>query len=161
MDDVFSLLRGNFGNEGEATVPIHPALVHLPLVLFPLSAILRAIGWYTSYNVPGTYQWSHYLNIAGLLSSIPTALTGFAEYKAIPENSPAQATVQSHMLMNTVVVCIALYNWWSIKNSYDYVPSQTNVLLGLVGIAIIFFSGHLGGKLVYEYNLGVGRKVSK
>ena len=153
---IQSVLEGDVA--GNST-PLHPALVHFPLVLYPLSAIMRALGYFELVSIPGTFQWAHYMNIAAILWTIPTAITGLAEYRNIPSTAAdAHSTVTKHILLNTLVTAIGVYNWYSIRNQPGYQPSKLNVILGLVGVALIIGSGHLGGKLVYKHGLGVQRQ---
>lgn len=152
-DAILSVLRGQVGNNSN---PIHPALVHVPLVLFPVAAILRALSFYNIIDVVG-FAFAHYFNLVALLWAIPTALTGFAEYNVIRDEE-TRKKAQQHMLLNMIVVGIGLYNWWSVKDNNYFIPLQTNVILGLISIVILFISGHLGGELVFKYGMGVKRQ---
>lgn len=140
-------------------VPTHPALVHVPVVLYPVSAILRALAFYTTVRAPGMFQWAHYFNAAALIATIPTALTGYAQYKKTdPRNTEARKLVMYHIALNTIVSLIGLYNFISIRKSGTYVPTKLNVILGLVGVALLGYSGHIGGRLVFEHGIGQCRR---
>ena len=148
-----------------SSYPVHPAVVHFPVVLWPLSALMRFAGTQPKLraNVPGLgsdasiFALAHHLNTAALLFSIPAVITGVRAYQTInPNDEAAHCTVRRHMILNSIVLLIGLYNFWSVRNAPGYRPSTKNVLLGLVAIALLFVSGHYGSKLAYTH--GVGQK---
>jgi uncharacterized membrane protein len=71
--------------------PIHPATVHFPIAFFTLANVLNLI-YGVSLFAPALLPFSndkantgaitilgYFLNVAGILSSVPAVLTGFAE----------------------------------------------------------------------------------
>jgi uncharacterized membrane protein len=160
------LLKGDVANNN---CPVHPALVNLPLALYPLSALIRWVATQPrlsdhlrGLDVTSLNSVAHYLNIAALIVTVPTALTGLIEYRTIEKgNAEALSTVHKHILLNTVVTLIGVYNWWTLRTISDFAPTMTNVFLGLVGTILLWYSGHLGGKLVYKHGIGVRRQGDK
>ena len=176
LDDWDNLETRNEGDESLTNIilkgdiagnsnPIHPALVHLPLTLFPLAAFLRYAG--TTDIIPQFlnsspdffFKGAHYINALGLIASVPVAITGLVEYFNMKtQNIGAKRTVQKHMIVNTIVLLLSLYNFMSLRNSYDFTPSLNNLIVGLFVTMLITYSGHQGGKLVYRYGVGVQRQ---
>lgn len=154
------------GNVPSKSCPVHPTLVHLPLALFPLSALTRLIGtqpnvmsMFSGLDSTSFFAGAHYLNLAALLVTIPTSVTGYLEYSKIPASQEAaRATVHRHMALNTVVTLIALGNWYSLRNRADFEPDAIHVIVGIIGVLLLWYSSHLGRTLVYKHGVGVAKQ---
>ncbi|KAI8823456.1 uncharacterized protein EV422DRAFT_521104 [Fimicolochytrium jonesii] len=163
---TWSLLLGNVA--GNAS-PIHAALVHVPATLYPFAFAADIIGLamekfpmtalrqYATSR--GLYAFSYYATAAALVATIPTAITGLAEYFAIDgvRNPAAQKTARWHSGLNVVASGIALFNFLAKRKAVDFQPYRFNVLLSGVGLAGIIASLYLGGHLVYKHGVGVRR----
>lgn len=63
-----------------------------------------------------------------------------------------------HAAINDITVLGAAYNWWTRRNVPGFVPSETNLLIStLLSVPSTLFAAYLGGHLVYQYGMGVGR----
>jgi uncharacterized membrane protein len=159
MKTVGDILTGDFlGNAS----PIHPALVHVPLVLIPTAAVLRA-GAHFRYLPATSGAWplqaAHALTLVALLSMVPTALTGYFESRRIPERKrTAKKKVLQHAALNSAVGLITLYIFMKVRGRAGRGVTPVEVGLGLLSVALLFVSGHLGGELVYQHGLGVRRQ---
>lgn len=159
MNGVVRLLTGDFRSNG---CPAHPAFVHLPIVLIPLAAGIKAAAALGALpSTPGSWPWSaaHFVSLLALLSLVPTALTGAAEYIRL-NKSDAHITrkVQLHSGLNTVVAVITLYLYMKCSSRPGNIPTQGEVLLGVFSVGLLLVSGHLGGELVFEHGVGVQRQ---
>ena len=135
--------------------PLHPALVHVPLVMYPLSYILLTLGFYNWSTIPSIFNWAYLFNTVALVATVPAALTGYAQYQTINKSrSDVVGVARKHMLLNTAVSAIAAYIWWSLKDSPNHVPKQIHVQLGWLAIVLLGISGHLGGKMAYQHGIG-------
>ena len=145
--------------------PVHPALVHIPVVLYPLAALLRTLGTQTGLirGVQGIdseslFATAHYINMAAILVTIPTAITGYMDYRKIPStDTAALATVHKHIALNTVVSLIAIFNWLTLRSVPGFVPSTVHIVLGVIGVLLLGYSGHLGGELIFKHGISVQR----
>jgi len=64
----------------------------------------------------------------------------------------------AHALINDITIFAAAYNWWVRSNQTGFVPSSTNVAISAaLAVPASFFAAYLGGHLVYQYGMGVGR----
>lgn len=160
---VLDILRGDFCG---FSTPLHPALVFFPIVFIQLSAFTRFLGTsdkLISY-LPGidsqfAFTSAYYLNTLALLSLVPVIVTGTAEYLNINrKNKKAICTVNRHIILNVAISIFTLYNWLSVSSDNSFKPSQLNIGLGILSSVLLFWSGHLGGKLTYQHGVGVQRQ---
>src|SRR5438477_5532090 len=136
--------------------PIHPMLVHFPIGLFFLSLLLD-IGSLIS-STPGLVRASFYAILVGVITALLAAVPGFVDYTDIRNDHPAKRTATAHMILNLIVVALYGINLGVRSSSLaDLRISLLPLALSLVGIALLFVSGYLGGRLVYDDGIAVGR----
>src|SRR5947199_4666720 len=137
--------------------PIHPMLVHFPIGLFFLSLLLD-IASFVFPNVPNLVLASFYAISLGVITALLAAVPGFADYTDIRRDHPGKRTATAHMVLNLIVVALYAINL-AVRFSAD-VDLRVHplaFLLSLVGVALLSVSGYLGGQLVYDEGIGVGR----
>ena len=148
-----ALLQGKpFGH------PLHPALVHFPIGLFVLSLVLDIASYLniTSNDLSGA---SLYAMGIGLAMGILAALTGLVDRSDIRLDHPARKTSTIHMLLNLSALGLFGINFFLRLGQSDDLAGLplAYLLLSLVGVGIILVSGYLGGTMVYDNGIGVGR----
>jgi nitrite reductase/ring-hydroxylating ferredoxin subunit/uncharacterized membrane protein len=134
--------------------PLHPLLVHFPIALFLLSfgfdiAVLCGAG--NSF-----VHASFYLLILGLIGALLAAVPGFADYTDIRADHPARPTATVHMLFNLAAVVLFLISFFLRCGRLDRLPLLAFIGSAL-GVGLILYSGFLGGRLVYDNGIAVGR----
>ena len=137
--------------------PIHPMLVHFPIGLFFLSLLLD-IASFVFPSVPNLVLGSFYAISLGVIAALLAAVPGFADYTDIRRDHPAKRTASAHMILNLIVVGLYAINL-AVRFSAD-VDLRVHPLafsFSLVGVALLSISGYLGGRLVYDDGIGVGR----
>ncbi|KAF2449509.1 hypothetical protein P171DRAFT_379473 [Karstenula rhodostoma CBS 690.94] len=163
--------------------PKHPATVHFPLTFTFLTGVLDAV--YLASVTPATSgtvatvfktldiaipaslfpTLSYYSTILTLLTAIPAVISGAFELQPIIArdglgSKKAQAGVM-HALINDLALFGAAYNWWVRRSTTGFVPDTTNVAISAtLALPASFFAAYLGGQLVYQYGMGVGRGSS-
>lgn len=137
--------------------PLHPLLVHFPIGLFLLSFLFDLASWIVDeegWLVRGAFYTMAFGVIGGLLASIP----GFVDYSDIRGDHPAKKTATYHMLLNLLAIGMYAVN---VGLRYgDWEVSRTPVvplILSLIAVGIINFSGYLGGTMIYDDGIAVGR----
>ena len=138
--------------------PLHPAIVHFPIALFTLAALLDLAG--LVWSDPGLYLVrSAFIAIAaGVATATLASVFGFVDYTEIRSDHPAKKTATLHMVLNLVAVGI-----YAVSAGLRYGALDANrtatlpLVLGLVAFGLIGFSGYLGGHLVYNDGIGIGR----
>src|SRR6266581_1789568 len=137
--------------------PLHPMLVHFPIGLFVLSLLLdlasRAFA-----NTPSLVRDSFYAMLLGVITALIAAVPGLVDYTDIRSDHPAKRTATAHMILNLIVVALYGINL-GIRSSMLADPKIPLLpfILSLVGVALLSASGYLGGRLVYDEGIRVGR----
>lgn len=137
---------------------LHPALVHLPIALFPLSVLLDVAAWVAPR---GNVLWVHgafIAIVAGLISGLVAGVVGMVDYTDIRNDHPAKKTATLHMVLN--LVALGLFAVSAGLRYADWEAPKTPTwafLVSLAGLAVLSYSGYLGGHLVYSDGIGVGR----
>jgi nitrite reductase/ring-hydroxylating ferredoxin subunit/uncharacterized membrane protein len=138
--------------------PLHPAVVHLPIALFPFSLLLdlgsRVCPANELYFVRGAYL----ALLAGLGTALVAAVLGWADYTDIRADHPARKTATLHLVLNLVAVALfAASGWWRHDELDSMATGWGPIALSLAGVLVLGYSGYLGGHLVYADGIGVGR----
>jgi len=137
--------------------PLHPMLVHFPIGLFLLSLLLD-LASLAFPPVPDLVRDSFYAMLLGVITALIAAVPGFVDYTDIRSDHPAKRTATSHLTLNLIVVALYGINL-GMRSSLLVDPKIQTVplILSLVGVALLSVSGYLGGRLVYDEGIGVGR----
>jgi uncharacterized membrane protein/nitrite reductase/ring-hydroxylating ferredoxin subunit len=137
--------------------PIHPMLVHFPIGFLVLSFLLDLVSLGFP-EVPNLTRCSFYAMLLGVVTALLAAVPGFVDYSDIRRDHPGKATATRHMALNLIVVAIYGINLW-VRSSALGVPkiSLLPLLLSVIGIGLLSISGYLGGRLIYDEGIAVGR----
>ncbi|GAC1366264.1 MAG: hypothetical protein NVS4B8_19870 [Herpetosiphon sp.] len=137
--------------------PVHVVLVHFPLTLTPVGFLFDLMSTrkrqYRDLQVAG-----YYANLWAIIISLPTYVTGIAEWADIPRDHPAWLTATIHAALNDLVIGMAIYNWWTRRKRRNYGLERSNLIVGALATAVLGISGWLGGLLSYDHGLGVQRQ---
>jgi uncharacterized membrane protein/nitrite reductase/ring-hydroxylating ferredoxin subunit len=137
--------------------PLHPALVHFPIGLFLLSLVLD-IASYLGSTSNDLVQASFYAIAIGLVMGILAVIAGLADRSDIRLDHPARKTVNLHMALNlSALVLFAINLFLRLRQMDSAAVPPGYLLLSLIGVGLILFSGYLGGTMVYDDGVGVGR----
>jgi uncharacterized membrane protein len=141
--------------------PLHPPLTDATIGAYTLAtvmAVLSRLG--VSEHNTATAWWLAL--VTGLVITVPTAITGFAEWLEIEGGTPLWRTVTFHlsaMLAATVVFAIA-----AGAGHADYVDGTVGggaLVLTLIGFALLTLGGWLGGAIVFTHGMRVLKLVDE
>jgi uncharacterized membrane protein/nitrite reductase/ring-hydroxylating ferredoxin subunit len=137
--------------------PVHPMLVHFPIGSFVLSFILDLTS-VVCPEVPALVRGSYYAIVLGIITALLAAVPGFVDYTDIRRDHPGKRTATAHMILNLIVVAIYAINLW-IRAPALGEPKigEWPFVLSIIGIVVLSASGYLGGRLVYDEGIAVGR----
>jgi uncharacterized membrane protein len=130
--------------------PIHPMLVTIPIGLWIFSLIADFIGMQSGAN-PVWTTLAFYCMGGGIVGALLAAVPGLIDLVSLPAGPRSVAL--THMAINLTVVALYVVNFWMRMGAPDK-PGNL-VWLSLVSVLLLAVSGWLGGKMVFEYGIGV------
>ena len=139
--------------------PLHPILNHFPVALFVISLLFDA-ATLLGYGGNTFLLAAFYTMILGVVMGVLAAVTGLADYVDIRADHPGKRNATLHMGLNLAMLVLYAVNL-NLRNG-DLGAGSTPLLpflLSLVGVGIIGVSGYLGGRLVYDDGVGIGRHL--
>lgn len=138
-------------------LPLHPLLVHAPIGLW-LAALVSDL----LYMLIGSSHFatvSYYCILFGMIGAILAAPTGWIDFVRIPlKRTEPRRLASLHMSLNFFAIILYTINFFSrhgLENGVPTVITQGEVLLSVVALAVLSYSGYLGGLMVYEHGVGV------
>lgn len=147
-----NLLQGKF-----LQYPLHTLLVHFPIGLFGLSFFLDSIAWFVQ-PANALLRGAFYTLAAGIGMALLAGIPGLADWATIRIDHPAKKTATLHLLLNLAAVGFYLLNFFlRLGTLTATTPPLFPFILSVIGISLLSVSGYLGGRLVYENGMGVGR----
>lgn len=135
----------------------HPALVHFPITLYPLSLVFLIVFLVNQNNF--FLHASFWSLMLGVLTNIPTALTGWHDMNRTEiRSSQASRLMQMHMINGIIITAIGIlaaviFLWQPPMYDIGLVPLYT--LFVIVLSILVFVQGALGGIMVYRHRMGV------
>jgi uncharacterized membrane protein len=135
--------------------PLHPPLTDATIGIYTfatMAAVLSKLGISESEAAAG---WALAL-VIGLVITVPTALTGFADWLTISRRTPLWRTATAHlfaMVSATVLFLISAAIGYS--DGIDGAVETGPFVLTLAGFLLLTAGGWLGGSVVYTYGMRV------
>ena len=132
--------------------PIHPMLIPFPVAFFVATFVCDLVFWRG-----GNPSWADaavWLLGFGLIVAALAALAGLVDLLGEARIRDLN-TAWLHAGANVLAVSIELYNWYSryIHGSSAVLP--TGLVLSLIAVLILLFSGWKGWEMVYRHRVGV------
>jgi nitrite reductase/ring-hydroxylating ferredoxin subunit len=96
--------------------------------------------------------------LIGILTALLAAIPGFADFSSIRSDHPARKVAISHMILNLLAVVVYAIDLSLRLHLGDVTRIPiTPFALSIVGIGLLSISGYLGGVMVYDDGIAVGR----
>lgn len=136
--------------------PIHVLLIHFPTALLPMDTVLGFFGYYTQDEMFA--KAGFYCLAAGVMMGYLAMIPGLTDLlKLANAKSPAVSTAFLHALINgslILVFSVFAYKGWKAY-PLTSIPSMTMLIAKSILIIILFVGNFLGGKLIYNYRVGI------
>lgn len=137
--------------------PLHPAVVHFPIVLAVLMPMILAVALFASRRKPGRAPWGTALAFAVLLplSAWASVATGKQQEEAV-EGTVSERLVGGHeeaaegLLAGSAILAILALGGLA-PGKLGTGARYTSVAAALVVLALAFRVGKSGGDLVYTH----------
>lgn len=126
--------------------PAHPALTDIPLGCWTSAAVLDM--------VPGGERASRKLVATGLLTAVPTALTGLADWSSLHREQQRVGLVHAM----ATATAVTFYTASLIARARGRVTSGK--VLGFAGLGAVLAGGYLGGHLAFRQAAGANHAES-
>ena len=135
--------------------PIHPPLTDATIGTYTFATVAALAEVLGITQNAGAYGWWIAL-IAGLIFTVPTALTGLADWLTIEWGSELWKTATSHMIaMVSATVFFALAAIFG-HGSYSHGNVSSGAfVLTLIGFGLLTLGGWLGGSIVFVHGMRV------
>lgn len=143
------LYRGTPGH------PLHPPLTDATIGIYTFAAVAAVLSKVGIAEEEAASAWAIAL-IVGLVSTVPTALTGFADWVRIQRGTPLFKTATSHMIAMLLATAFFLISIGAgYTDGIDGAIPDGAFILTLVGYGLLTLGGWLGGAVVYTYGMRV------
>ena len=142
--------------------PLHPALVHVPMGLFPAALVFDVLSR-AGIGGNAMARTSFACVAAGLLVALISAPAGMADWLAVKPGRPAHTIGLTHMGLNVVAIVLWAVNLglrWGDVGSRPRV-AWGELALSILGTALVLVSGYLGSRMVFDQGTGVARYSKK
>jgi len=132
--------------------PIHPVLIH-----FPVAALMALVATDLAYLWTEDFFWARaglWLAGVGALGGWVSGMAGLVDLVTVPRIRRL-ITAWCHAILAVMLLSLASFNWLL---RYDAVADNImpwGLFVSLVSAGLIAATGYLGGRLVYEYAVGV------
>jgi nitrite reductase/ring-hydroxylating ferredoxin subunit/uncharacterized membrane protein len=127
--------------------PIHPLLVALPIGAWTSASLLDLVGGRRGRGAADT------LVAAGIVSALPTALTGLNDWSDLEQRQRRVGLV--HASANSAALTLYVASLLARRRG----RRLTGGVLALMGAAAMSAGGYLGGHLAYRLGAGMNRNA--
>jgi uncharacterized membrane protein len=132
--------------------PIHPMLIPFPIAFFVATFVCDLVFWRS-----GNASWADatvWLLGFGLIMAALAAVAGLCDVLGDAQIRNLN-TAWLHAGANALAVLIELYNWYSRYSHGSSAVLPTGLILSLIVVGILLFSGWKGWEMVYRHRVGV------
>jgi uncharacterized membrane protein len=126
--------------------PLHAISTDLPAALIPTGFAFSL--WGRLAGDQDVERAGFLTTAAGVLSALPTALFGIADYLQMDVDDPAQPTGITHGLLNATALGVGIASL--AGRSLRRPATSRGLWLGGLSTMLLFLSAYLGGDLVYH-----------
>jgi uncharacterized membrane protein len=132
--------------------PIHPMLIPFPIAFFVATFVCDLAYWQSPNDAWVTATL--WLLGAGLVIAVLAAVAGLTDVLAEPRIR-ALNDAWWHAGGNVLVVLIELYNFYARYSEGSSAIVPKGLVLSLIVVCILLFTGWKGWEMVYRYRVGV------
>jgi uncharacterized membrane protein len=133
----------------------HP--IHAMSVAFPVALTFCTLGADVIYWWTGDVFWARAALWAvgsGFLFGMVAGFSGTAELLLVP-GIRARAPAWTHFVIAVTLLALLGANWGYRLYGYETAVLPYGLLLSALSVAVVAFTGWHGGKLVFDYRLGM------
>jgi len=132
--------------------PVHPMLIPFPIAFFISAFVCDVVFWQTITPVWATA--ATWLLGAGIIMAALAALAGLTDVLGEPRIR-ALSDAWWHAGGNILVVLVEIYNWYARYSEGTTAVVPKGLVLSLIVVCILLFTGWKGWEMVYRHRVGV------
>jgi uncharacterized membrane protein len=135
--------------------PLHPPLTDATIGIYTLATIAAVLSVLGVSEGNLAKAWWLAL-VIGLVTTVPTALTGLLDWLTISPGTPLKRTATSHLI--AMVSATVFFLLAALVGHDGYVDGEVGggaLLLTLVGFGLLTLGGWLGGAIVFTHGMRV------
>jgi uncharacterized membrane protein len=146
---LIDLVRGLPGH------PSHPPLTDATIGIYTFATVAALADVLGISDDAAAHGW--WLALAlGLIVTVPTALTGLADWLGITRGTPLFRTATTHLIAMVSAAVFFLLALLVGKDSFDAADiSAGPLVLTLIGFGLLALGGWLGGTIVFVHGMRV------
>lgn len=156
--DPIAEVAGFAETESRIAVLGHP--IHAMSVAFPVALTVCTFGADALYWWTGDPFWARVALWAvgtGFLTGMFAGFSGTAELLFV-SGIRARAPAWTHFIIAVTLLALLGANWGHRLYGYEDAVLPYGILLSALCVGVVGFTGWHGGKLVFEYRLGIAKK---
>jgi len=135
--------------------PVHPPLTDVTIGAYTFALIAMIADVLNISTNAAAHGWWLAL-IVGLIMTLPTAFTGFADWLRITTGTPLWRTATAHMITNLLTAAVFLAAAIIGKSSFDSGDIEAApAVLTVIGFLMLTLGGWLGGTITYVHGMRV------
>jgi uncharacterized membrane protein len=128
----------------------HPVIVHFPIALFIISLFFDLLALRGGAARQGLNTAAYYNLIVAALGAIGAVATGLMAWQFAFAGAALKGNLLLHLILSSLVAVVAV-TMWAIRARQAGGPAGTPGkiywILGILGLAMLVVTGHLGGML--------------
>lgn len=137
---------------------VHPLFVHFPIALLSVGLICDVAGVVLKKDSLSSAGW--WLQAFGVAAAATAAVTGLLAAPSLLQSESAHEVMEAHETLELIAVgvFILLFVWRSVGRTRLPRKTVLTVIFFVVyaaAVGILLYGAHLGGRLVYEFGIGV------
>ena len=137
--------------------PLHPMLIPFPIAFLVATFVCDLIFWQT--RNPAWSTAALWLLGAALAMAALAALAGLTDFLGDARIRSLSAAWH-HMLGNVVAVLLSLWNWYRRYQEGDAAVLPTGLLISLIVVLILLYTGWRGWEMVYRHRVAVSEETA-
>ena len=136
--------------------PFHPMFVHFPIALY-LLGVLLTLG-YVWRRAPEFERFAYWAFVLSWIGAAVAALAGLVDLGGLAPDDARRDSINQHITSGVALLIInGLVVYFRFRWPDVLTGSRRWAYLALVaaGVVVVVLTGWLGGKLVYELQVGI------
>jgi uncharacterized membrane protein len=141
-------------------IPIHPAMVHFPIALITIALLYELLNFIVRKKEFEIV--SKWVLLFGAIGAVFAVISGLLAETSAEHTEAAHQIIEMHKLIGILVTITAIIlSAWRIfvKETLFYKYRIIYVVLFILVFIFMGIGASLGGKLVYEYGVGVKKEI--